>query len=468
MEAILTVASVYAHSGSWFRNVNLHEFDITSHFLQVCAIFMTNICYAGENRNRENWGCRATSIALGDLINQVGTISACVNGKEIGPWSMTPVPFSGKMPAKVFRHLKGILGGPRTLRLSEFLNIPNDFIRSSPTQSVEAFLKIRLRFPHLNTIYNSVLEADCIVINGEGSYIFTTPPRRDSQFFNFLIELGTKLGKKVFLLNAMFSDCPRSLRNQEELSLTLAQLEKCSLVTVRDKVSLAFLREVYSSNNLRFFPDALFTWSSSMESLKQSVLGDIQRFEAFGTEAFNLNLSFSLSDPYIVLSGSSSAAWDPLTAQASYSSLATKLQETGYPLLIVPTCGGDWFLKKVACDLKIPFLPVDTPIRIGAAILAKAQVFVSGRFHPSIMASCGGTPCVFLGSNSHKTLSLQQLLEYDNPREFPALPDENDCEDILAATKEAFETRSRNRIQLASQNRGDEARKLIVAVKEKL
>jgi polysaccharide pyruvyl transferase WcaK-like protein len=58
-------------------------------------------------------------------------------------------------------------------------------------------------------------------------------------------------------------------------------------------------------------------------------------------------------------------------------------------------------------------------------------VFVTGRFHPAILASNGGTPCVFLGSNSHKTLSLQTMLEYEHPREHPAFPSPADCDRVV-------------------------------------
>ena len=54
-------------------------------------------------------------------------------------------------------------------------------------------------------------------------------------------------------------------------------------------------------------------------------------------------------------------------------------------------------------------LRVEVPILLGATVLANSKLFVSGRYHPSIMASLGGTPCIFLGSNSHKNTVVSKL-----------------------------------------------------------
>ena len=79
---------------------------------------------------------------------------------------------------------------------------------------------------------------------------------------------------------------------------------------------------------------------------------------------------------------------------------------------------------------------MEFPILAVAKILANARVFISGRYHPSILASLGGTPCLLMGSNSHKTISLQYLLEYDNPIEFSVLPDKDECNKILDLAEE--------------------------------
>ena len=48
---------------------------------------------------------------------------------------------------------------------------------------------------------------------------------------------------------------------------------------------------------------------------------------------------------------------------------------------------------------------------IGLDLLANAAVFVSGRWHPSILASTGGTPSVMFSGNSHKMRGLAEILD---------------------------------------------------------
>ena len=120
-------------------------------------------------------------------------------------------------------------------------------------------------------------------------------------------------------------------------------------------------------------------------------------------------------------------------------------------------------LHEVSRKTGIPIIPFQIPIILGTIILANARVFISGRHHPSILASLGGTPCVFLASNSHKTLSMQEVLEYDLVREFSALPSDQDCDQIVATAASRLKAGDalRQTIQQVVQRRSEEARGLL-------
>ena len=70
------------------------------------------------------------------------------------------------------------------------------------------------------------------------------------------------------------------------------------------------------------------------------------------------------------------------------------------------------------------------------AIVANARLFISGRYHASILASLGGTPCIFLGTHSHKNGSLSRLLEYDVHRQFSAFPDDAEIGEIVLMARD--------------------------------
>ena len=70
------------------------------------------------------------------------------------------------------------------------------------------------------------------------------------------------------------------------------------------------------------------------------------------------------------------------------------------------------------------------------SVLAHARLFISGRYHPSIFASLGGTPCIFLASHAHKMGSLSRVLEYDDHRQFNAFPDDSEIAEIVSTARQ--------------------------------
>jgi len=91
---------------------------------------------------------------------------------------------------------------------------------------------------------------------------------------------------------------------------------------------------------------------------------------------------------------------------------------------------------------------------MAGAVLANAQAFITGRYHPAIFASLGGTPCIFLGADSHKTRSLQDVLEYESKAQFSALPQEDEISEICQLAERYIE-------------QGDELRSSIKSVAQK-
>jgi polysaccharide pyruvyl transferase WcaK-like protein len=115
----------------------------------------------------------------------------------------------------------------------------------------------------------------------------------------------------------------------------------------------------------------------------------------------------------------------------SYRTLLRRLQELGPPVYLIEADGPDSFLEQIAIEEGVGIVPVYTPIVASASILANARLLISGRYHPSILASLGGTPCVFLGATSHKTQSLQRVLGYDEQTEFGIFPSDEEIERIV-------------------------------------
>ncbi|TVP61455.1 MAG: hypothetical protein EA343_14055 [Nodularia sp. (in: Bacteria)] len=415
------------------------------------------LLYIGDNRNRSNWGCRATSIALRRLLDRIAPVSGVIYGKEVAAYSCTPTPINSLIPLKLFMFSYRNRNTRFFRDYVEFeknFHLKMDYVTENVNESVRNFLKYKNFYPHLSEIYEFIESCDALVFNGEGDIIFTTPPRRNHIFYLMIIEIAHQLGKKIFYVNSMISPCPSTGINKKNYDQTITTLSKCSFVSVRDLESLSLLNKFNLNTKYGYIPDALFTWfhyfdESSKLNLKN---GDFlipfpEKESYFG--------KLNLSKPYICVGGSSLAAWDKEKAIPRYIELVNTLKNIGINTVLVQSCDGDVFLQKVALSTNVPIVPVETPILLAATVLANAQVFISGRYHPSIMASLGGTPCIFLGSNSHKTRSLQDVLEYENVVEFSAYPSLQECQEILKMAQEMLEE-------------GEERRNKILTVVKKL
>jgi polysaccharide pyruvyl transferase WcaK-like protein len=138
------------------------------------------------------------------------------------------------------------------------------------------------------------------------------------------------------------------------------------------------------------------------------------------------------------------------------------VSQLGYRVYLTENDLPDSFLQQVAREKNIGIVPADAPILMCGAVLAHARLFISGRYHPSIFASLGGTPCIFLGSHAHKMGSLSRVLEYDVHREFSAFPSEAEVAEIVSTATKYLDQgeKLRARIRQVAKLRSDEATQL--------
>ena len=104
------------------------------------------------------------------------------------------------------------------------------------------------------------------------------------------------------------------------------------------------------------------------------------------------------------------------------------------------------------------------------AVLARAKLFISGRYHPAIFASLGGTPCVFLGAAAHKMSSLQRVLEYEEIRDFSAFPNDDEIKAICARSGELLKRgeQLREKVKSVAKRRCEEARQITNFIKDNI
>lgn len=403
-----------------------------------------NIVYVGDNRNRGNFGCRATSTALSQLIAEKHDIVGAVSGKYTN-FDNGELFFYQYFPGGVykklgkFKHWNYLKSGcylfARMLKRHKYYFGNFDFIDYDLDKSINNLIKCLPANSNLKEMDLRQYEFDALVVNGEGSFIFATPPWRECLVEMMLMHWALKMGKKVYYLNGMLSDDPYTDRNMKTIGLVKDVFSKCEVVQVRENESLKYANNYFGNSKIQLRPDALFTWYGYINDGLE-----INNGRCFMGPSGADNSTFTDYDftkEYICIAGSSSvslASKDYNRVVTIYSDLVNELKSIGKDIYLVEVCEGDYFLREVAQQTKTKLIPMDTPIIAAGKILANAKAFVSGRYHPAILASLGGTPCIFMSSNSHKTRSLQVLLQYDEVYEYPVLPEHEDRRRIFNDT----------------------------------
>lgn len=425
------------------------------------------VLYVGDNRTNVNWG-RGASIALGQLLSESFEITGRITG-DFFVLATAEAGYVGTfMPPKIFRHLllrrwRRPLAG--YIKLEHFFGA-KDFIAEDPAVSVDNLLAHKHRHPSLARLYDQAREADLLVLDGDGDIIFSTPPRRQTLFLLAMIELGIRLKKPVFLVNSMISDCPLTGRNNTTLAAARRLFAQCRAVSLRDPESLEYVQKEMPETNASFIPDSLFAWFSlyTSDSSHPPLNGDFLLPHPESDEYWG---KLDFSQPYICIGGGALVGSHPDRSVECYGRLVDAIRQLGYRVCLTENDLPDSFLRQVARDKDVGIVPMDAPILMCGAVLAHARLFISGRYHPSIFASLGGTPCIFLGSHAHKMGSLARVLEYDDRRQFNAFPDDSDVTEIVSMAKRYLDQGEslRARIRQVTQLRSDEATALPAFIK---
>jgi len=421
-----------------------------------------NLFFVGDNRTNVNWG-RGASLALGQLLSDSFEITGRITGDYFS-LSTADVGYVGTLLPPphypVFRHL---LRNSWRKKVGLYLKVEkwygaHDFISENPTVSVDNLLKHKDHYPQLDRIYREAAQADLVVLDGDGDIVFSTPPRRQTLFLLAMIELGIRLKKPVFLVNSMISDCPVTGRNVGTVAAARRLMGQCKAVILRDPESLEYVRSEMPECNASLIPDSLFAWFPrySSEHSHPPYDGD---FLLPHPEIEDDWGKLDFSKPYICIGGGAQASSRPDDAVRSYGKLIDALSELGYPIYLTENDEPDSFLRRVAREKGIGLVPANAPILMCGAVLANARLFLSGRYHPSIFASLGGTPCIFMASHAHKMGSLSRVLEYEVQKQFTAIPGDAEVSEIVLLARDYLDQGDslRARIRAVTELRYQEA-----------
>jgi polysaccharide pyruvyl transferase WcaK-like protein len=393
----------------------------------------------GDNRSGTNWGGRGVSIAIRRLFREKLDSLDSVFGSEFSLQGAGFGYVGAAWPHRLDQKLHHVMTNRQRRRVFDVIARiqeaagARDFVAHDPAETAANILRYRKSDPGIAKLYDRVVAADVLVVNGEGDIVLTTPPRREVLMMLGLIELALQLGKRISITNSMVSDCPETGRNAETAGHIARAFRRCDAVVVRDSESLALVGEICPEIQCRLLPDALFEFGNRTDAQVSGLAATLDLLVPFAAD--DAVRAVNLRQPYCCVGGSAAAPRDVRRALNAFKTLAQRLQTLDMPLVMVQSDAQDIFLREVAAETGAAFVPAEISIHAAAALLANARVLVSGRYHPSIMASLGGTPCVFLGSSAHKMRSVQSVLGYERVLQFPVFPDEQQCMQIAAVAR---------------------------------
>ena len=429
---------------------------------QAAAGAGPRVLLVSDNRDNANWGSRATTMALLELMAAAGLSPSdrVLDAEVRSRVALADGPVAGRLlrrPALARLAGAGLARGGRTRLSMERLGV-RDAVSDDPAETVRRWRRSG-REPLAEWIAR-VERADAVVVNGEGSMIFTTPSRLEQRFHLAVMQLAHEADVPFAYVNALVADPANGPRNAATVAATRRLLPQARLVTTRDPWSQAFLREVAPEVASVYVPDSVFAWKGRV-GRGRDLLARPEYLTPFHERPDRLG-TWDFQRPYVCVGGSSEAAKDPKRAAASYRRLLQALPELGYPVVVTVSSTGDAFLEELAHELDLPLVPADTNVMVATEILAHAELVVTGRYHPAILAGLGGVPGVLLGADSHKTASVQQMLGYPDIHVFAEQPTAADVSAILQRARRVLAERQRwqEAIETALALRAAEARRL--------
>lgn len=365
------------------------------------------VCLVNDTSDDPNWGARATSLALRELIHEAGgQVESTLYQYRIGMAQTEDI--ASVRDAKA---LSGLVEDVAPSSWQEF--------ESSAHKVMDGAI-----FPE---IYSALATNDVVLISGEGCIYDCT---RQSRMIYFIAYLAKRFfGKPTAIVNHSVVMNDPVLR---EIADHVYPLLDDIVFREPDSVLACSsgLGRVASDAAYLYQPQGSEWWSrlgSPQESPQGEHEGEVLRGGAFDPQA-----------PYACIGGGSvyfRGLKPGFDAIPSFSKLCRALQASVGQVILTASSGKDLsIMAPVSERLDLPLAGVNLPIQSAVNLMGNAKVYIGARWHPSIFAHSGGTPVIAL--NRHTVKMDAFLKQADMPqRGFDPFAIEDQFDDLMAEVK---------------------------------
>jgi polysaccharide pyruvyl transferase WcaK-like protein len=364
-----------------------------------------NVLLIGDSSSNANWGDRAAPFALKKMISESGgNIIATIPESDLKYSTFHNVSNiqDEYAPHNKVKEILKLFIPPLFLKMREnILTHLNPSMNKDvvPTRWQDFERHSRQVFTNTH-IYSDLLNAiemtDAIVING-GQITDNLRIPRAILFLAYIAK--TYYDHPVIMVNQT-SD----LHHPDLYKIAEHVYPLFDDVVYRDVISVERCKHLC---NGRFAPDSAFLFKPVSLHEWLPVSRRPTYFDVWPDTA-----QFDPAAPYICIGGSSLYMYNPqYNAVRGFSELINHIMSIYSGQIILTVSGGPdagWF-EPIAADLKLPLIPLRTPVQQAVDILGNAQAYIGGRWHPSIFALRGGTPVIPLSSKTFKMQALAQM-----------------------------------------------------------
>lgn len=245
--------------------------------------------------------------------------------------------------------------------------------------------------------YLTLLEGvDAVILNGEGSMYRTNLSAVRELFIAWFaktrLEIPTVFINGLIHLTLVVPILPAMMRK------TFRVLDA---VTVRDPWSLKNIREFMPDIPVELIPDSALALPVDVENCNSHVeklLKDLGKTDFFCFDPGPMPIDYRFG------------------RQSSLYRLIMEMKQL-VPQAVMVACGPyeASMLRQLAEDTGSIYLEQQSSYHDVMALLSRAKIQISGRFHNMVLGALVGCPAVSIGSTSHKVHGVCALLGFDEP-----------------------------------------------------
>lgn len=269
-----------------------------------------------------------------------------------------------------------------------------------------------------------IKSSDVVVINGEG-LTYSSDDRCTRSLFFIAYLAKNRLNTDCIMTNHTLDITDNKLHDMVENIYPLLDD-----VVFREPVSARKYSHLCSGYRVSADPGFGYDVTIDADELKSDIRSDKINIRPYSQQRFDP------TEPYICVAGNSSYPTKSKYNTDGYFELCKELQKITQNILLVVTAEADEkLLVKIAEELQLPIAGLHTSIPHSIALVANADVYIGGRYHPTVFAAKGGVPIIPFKPNTHKIEGVLELLELDI-EEFDPFEIKENIPDILSLVDE--------------------------------